>query len=64
MRPAMQLASSPGIESSVIGGNDPAKCSWTSSTIVRRVASGSAAKLGVWSSCRANSGKETRKADM
>jgi hypothetical protein len=62
MRPAMQLASSPGMESSVISGSRAAIRSWVSRARVSRTASGSAVKDGASASARAYSGKKTRSA--
>ena len=46
MRPAMQLDSSPGIVSSVIGGSASPKSALDSATIASRISVGSDAKLG------------------
>jgi hypothetical protein len=61
-RPARQLASSPGIVSSVITGSQSSKLACSSPSIFERTSAGSAAKLAARSSSRARSGKRIRSA--
>ncbi len=61
IRPAMQLLSSPGIESSVIPGSQASTLSRSSPVIAVRTSAGSAAKLPARSSSRASSGYSMRR---
>ncbi len=56
MRPAMQLASSPGIVSSVIAGSRASRLPCSSPSMAPRTSAGSAAKLSACASSRASSG--------
>ena len=58
----MQLPSSPGIVSSVMGGSASPSSARDSETSAARTSAGSAAKLGAAESARAYSGKKTRRA--
>jgi hypothetical protein len=60
MRPAMQLASSPGMVSSVISGRRRPIRSCNSRVMSPRTAAGSAAKLALSANSLAYSGKKMR----
>ena len=60
--PASTFASSPGIESSVMGGNPATKRSCDSATMAARTSAGSAANEGAAARSLANSGNATRNA--
>jgi hypothetical protein len=61
IRPAAQLASSPGMVSSVTSGSQASMFALSSRSIVARTSPGSAAKLSACSSSRASSGKVIRR---
>jgi hypothetical protein len=63
-RPAMMLASSPGMVSSVISGRRWPTPACSSPAIAERTAAGRAAKLGAAASSWATSGNDRRRAVM